>query len=70
MEFLNNGRERNPFECQIVERFGQDYAIYVKCGNYAFAHEVNALVMVLDGCQNIACNQEMDDDNSVIWHLW
>lgn len=70
MEFLNNGRERKPFVYQMVKRFNQNWAIYVKSGNTAYRHELNAMIMALDGCLSVGAWQEKDDDNDIVWRLW
>ena len=70
MEFLNVDRENELFKCEIDERMEKDFAIYVTTENSAYKHEVNALIMALDGLLNIAAWQELDDNNNIVWRLW
>lgn len=70
MEFLNDGRERKPFECKIQERMGNDYEVQVYLGNTAYKHEVGALVMAIEGCQRVTAWQNVDDDGEIYWNIW
>lgn len=70
MEFLNDGRERKPFECKIRVGLTHDYEVRVHLGNTAYKHEVGALVMAIEGCQRVNAWQRVDDDGEIYWVLW
>ena len=70
MEFLNDGRERKPFECKIRQNLVNDYEVRVYLGNTAYKHEVGALVMAIEGCQRVSAWQRVDEDGEIFWILW
>ena len=70
MEFLNGERERKPFECKIRVSIANDYEVRVYEGNTAYRHEVNALIMAIEGCCNITTFQKIDSNEEIYWRLW
>ena len=70
MEFLNGDLERKPFECEIRENIADGYEVRVLTGNSAYDHEVNALVMAIDGCQHVTAWQEVDENGKILWKIW
>lgn len=45
-----------------------DY-LYVWCTNTAYRHELNALMMAIDGFAFCSCYQRVDDENNVVWEV-
>lgn len=44
--------------------------LHVGCGNSAYKHELNALMMALDGFGFCSCYQRVDEDNNIIWEAF
>ena len=70
MEFLNDGRERKPFECKIKESIISDYEVRVYLGNTAYKYEVSALIQAIEGCQRVSAWQNVDDNGEIYWRIW
>lgn len=70
MEFLNEGHEHKPFECKICENAAEGYEVRVYLGNSAYRHEVDALVMAIDGCRHMTAWQRVDDEGNIYWKIW
>lgn len=70
MEFLNDERESKPFECKIRLSVTNDYEVRVYLGNSAYKHEVNALIMAVEGCQKISAWLTIDSKGETYWRLW
>lgn len=42
----------------------------VGCYNSAYKHELNAIMMAVDGFGFCSCYQKVDEDNNVIWEAF
>lgn len=70
MEFLNDGQKNKPFECKICENVVDGYEVRVYVGNTAYDHELNALVMAIDGCLPVSVWQKVDENGKFYWKIW
>lgn len=55
-----------------VESYGLKNSVnylYVWCSNSAYRHELNALMMAIDGFAFCSCYQRVDDENNVVWEV-
>ena len=55
------------------ESFGKDSHVdylYVSCTNSAYKHELNALMMAVDGFGFCSCYQRVDEDNDIVWEVF
>lgn len=41
--------------------------LYVWCDNTAYRHELNALMMAVDGLGYCSSYQRIDEDNNIVW---
>lgn len=44
--------------------------LHVWCTNSAYRHELNALMMAIDGFAFCSCYQRVDKDNNVVWEVY
>lgn len=44
--------------------------LQVGCGNSAYRHELNALMMAIDGFAFCSCSQRVDEENNIIWEAF
>lgn len=44
--------------------------LYVWCTNTAYRHELNALMMAIDGFSFCSCYQRVDEENNVVWECF
>lgn len=44
--------------------------LYVWCTNSAYKHELNALMMAIDGFGFCACYQKVDEENNIVWEVF
>lgn len=42
----------------------------VWCTNSAYRHELNALMMSVDGFAFCSCYQKVDEDNNIVWECF
>lgn len=70
MEFLNDEQKNKPFKCEIRDNLAEGYEVRVHKGNTAYDHEVNALVMAIDGCLPVSAWQEVDENGKIYWKIW
>lgn len=55
------------------ESFGNDSDVdylYVWCTNSAYRHELNALMMAVDGFGFCSCYQKIDEENNIVWECF
>jgi hypothetical protein len=43
--------------------------LYVWCSNSAYRHELNAMMMAIDGFAFCSCYQRVDNENNVVWEV-
>lgn len=46
-----------------------DY-LHVWCTNSAYRHELNAIMMAIDGFAFCSCYQRVDEENNVVWEVY
>lgn len=55
-----------------VESFGIENSVnylYVWCTNSAYKHELNAIMMAIDGFCFCGCYQRVDEENNIVWEV-
>lgn len=53
--------------------FGKDCSVnylHVWCANSAYKHELNALMMAIDGFGYCSCYQKVLEDGEIVWELF
>lgn len=69
-EFIQSNRESSLWHVELIEAYNKDYRVKVASRNTAYRHELNALVMVLDGCGVCCTMVDNDPDENLCWELF
>lgn len=58
------------FKEESVGFSGIDYFLVVWCTNSAYRHELNALMMAIEGFAFCSCRQKVDEENNIVWECF
>ena len=71
LKWMQSERNSKLFNVTIVERGFKDdpYEVHVSCANTAYRHEMNAIVMAMDGCGMCVTYMQYNELEGEYWNL-
>ena len=70
IDYLNEGHGIPPFEYEIKGYIEDEYELLINVTTTAFAKEVNALAMVIDGCTYLCTRLKANSNGQIYWKIW
>lgn len=70
LDFLNNWPSGHAFVFKVKDKEDFGSVVTIHCSKFAYQHQLNALMAVLDEMTGIMIIYRVNDEGKLAWRLW